>query len=143
MRWDVFFVFFIKQKTAYEWRISDWSSDVCSSDLDLLARHGAALCVHDLLADHPWERTTDWAYVRFHGPRALEQPYHGAYGPAGLAGPADRLGEWLDDGCDVYASINNAVGAHPATDPTCLPAPLAVPAPPAPRALPPQNPPPT
>src|SRR3546814_2454524 len=103
MRWDVFFVFFIKQKTAYEWRISDWSSDVCSSDLDLLARHGAALCVHDLLADHPWERTTDWAYVRFHGPRALEQPYHGAYGPAGLAGPADRLGEWLDDGCDVYA----------------------------------------
>src|SRR3546814_19502936 len=29
----VFFVFFFKQKTAYEMRISDWSSDVCSSDL--------------------------------------------------------------------------------------------------------------
>src|SRR3546814_4301961 len=28
------FCFFFKQKTAYEWRISDWSSDVCSSDLD-------------------------------------------------------------------------------------------------------------
>src|SRR3546814_8412114 len=28
-----FFVFFFKQKTAYEMRISDWSSDVCSSDL--------------------------------------------------------------------------------------------------------------
>src|SRR3546814_18257545 len=26
-------VFLFKQKTAYEWRISDWSSDVCSSDL--------------------------------------------------------------------------------------------------------------
>src|SRR3546814_12092948 len=26
-------VFFFKQKTAYEMRISDWSSDVCSSDL--------------------------------------------------------------------------------------------------------------
>src|SRR3546814_7354002 len=26
-------MFFIKQKTAYEMRISDWSSDVCSSDL--------------------------------------------------------------------------------------------------------------
>src|SRR3546814_19794166 len=26
--------FFFKQKTAYEMRISDWSSDVCSSDLD-------------------------------------------------------------------------------------------------------------
>src|SRR3546814_7019623 len=28
-----FFFFLFKQKTAYEWRISDWSSDVCSSDL--------------------------------------------------------------------------------------------------------------
>src|SRR3546814_7686819 len=31
---EVFFFFFFKQKTAYEMRISDWSSDVCSSDLD-------------------------------------------------------------------------------------------------------------
>src|SRR3546814_16512562 len=30
--------FFFKQKTAYEMRISDWSSDVCSSDLWTLAR---------------------------------------------------------------------------------------------------------
>src|SRR3546814_7295597 len=29
----LFCVFFFKQKTAYEMRISDWSSDVCSSDL--------------------------------------------------------------------------------------------------------------
>src|SRR3546814_7543872 len=29
----VFVFFFFKQKTAYEMRISDWSSDVCSSDL--------------------------------------------------------------------------------------------------------------
>src|SRR3546814_3816917 len=34
-----FFFFFFKQKTAYEMRISDWSSDVCSSDL--LAVHAA------------------------------------------------------------------------------------------------------
>src|SRR3546814_10057635 len=41
------FFFFVKQKTAYEMRISDWSSDVCSSDLshpldmddDLIAAH--------------------------------------------------------------------------------------------------------
>src|SRR3546814_14237909 len=34
--------FFFKQKTAYEMRISDWSSDVCSSDLEhhALVRHG-------------------------------------------------------------------------------------------------------
>src|SRR3546814_9250255 len=30
--------FFFKQKTAYEMRISDWSSDVCSSDLEALDR---------------------------------------------------------------------------------------------------------
>src|SRR3546814_7103442 len=29
----ILFLFFFKQKTAYEMRISDWSSDVCSSDL--------------------------------------------------------------------------------------------------------------
>src|SRR3546814_8737369 len=58
----MWFFFFFKQKTAYEMRISDWSSDVCSSDLG--RRHGAALLVPDprllaahrrarLLADHP------------------------------------------------------------------------------------------
>src|SRR3546814_14985312 len=38
------FVFFYKQKTAYEMRISDWSSDVCSSDLQMriIADEGAA-----------------------------------------------------------------------------------------------------
>src|SRR3546814_13182148 len=36
-------VFFFKQKTAYEMRISDWSSDVCSSDLAAAHReHEAA-----------------------------------------------------------------------------------------------------
>src|SRR3546814_1170618 len=33
-----FFFFFFKQKTAYEMRISDWSSDVCSSDLTARAQ---------------------------------------------------------------------------------------------------------
>src|SRR3546814_2328035 len=33
------FFFFFKQKTAYEMRISDWSSDVCSSDLLGAADH--------------------------------------------------------------------------------------------------------
>src|SRR3546814_8391171 len=35
----VLYLFFFKQKTAYEMRISDWSSDVCSSDLCLAAEH--------------------------------------------------------------------------------------------------------
>src|SRR3546814_7080751 len=39
--------FFFKQKTAYEVRISDWSSDVCSSDL-----FGAGIDVEDVLEDN-------------------------------------------------------------------------------------------
>src|SRR3546814_4456459 len=38
------YFFFFKQKTAYEMRISDWSSDVCSSDLVGLG-HEARLAV--------------------------------------------------------------------------------------------------
>src|SRR3546814_14124299 len=41
-RCSVYF-FFFKQKTAYEMRISDWSSDVCSSDLSLLDKLLSAL----------------------------------------------------------------------------------------------------
>src|SRR3546814_15656603 len=37
----VLMLFFVKQKTAYEMRICDWSSDVCSSDLPPDARLGA------------------------------------------------------------------------------------------------------
>src|SRR3546814_8608826 len=41
------FLFFFKQKTAYEMRISDWSSDVCSSDLFTKAEHDGALALID------------------------------------------------------------------------------------------------
>src|SRR3546814_5731730 len=34
----MYLFFFFKQKTAYEMRISDWSSDVCSSDLHATAK---------------------------------------------------------------------------------------------------------
>src|SRR3546814_14342440 len=43
--------FFFKQKTAYEMRISDWSSDVCSSDLIVsTVRHTRAASEDELLA---------------------------------------------------------------------------------------------
>src|SRR3546814_7198195 len=40
---SMYVFFFFKQKTAYEMRISDWSSDVCSSDL--LAQHVAQVAL--------------------------------------------------------------------------------------------------
>src|SRR3546814_3403165 len=45
-------VFFFKQKTAYERRISDWSSDVCSSDLPAVAQHLAVERVIAEIARH-------------------------------------------------------------------------------------------
>src|SRR3546814_1013646 len=47
-----FFFFFFKQKTAYEMRISDWSSDVCSSDL-ILARP-RAICKPARVTMNDW-----------------------------------------------------------------------------------------
>src|SRR3546814_1033106 len=50
-----FFFFLFKQRTAYEWRISDWSSDVCSSDLgagmNAAAQHSQS--VYALLTSMP------------------------------------------------------------------------------------------
>src|SRR3546814_6907652 len=45
----VCFFFFFKQKTAYEMRISDWSSDVCSSDLMIRRASGGKRSVDDLV----------------------------------------------------------------------------------------------
>src|SRR3546814_6327083 len=49
--------FFFKQETAYERRISDWSSDVCSSDLPqfgmkMARKLGARLAGHRFMANH-------------------------------------------------------------------------------------------
>src|SRR3546814_2570053 len=46
-------VFFFKQKTAYEMRISDWSSDVCSSDLEAGQRLSSCQALHRA---HDWPR---------------------------------------------------------------------------------------
>src|SRR3546814_2073487 len=46
-------VFFFKQKTAYEMRISDWSSDVCSSDLGRAIATEFVALVEQLLRPEP------------------------------------------------------------------------------------------
>src|SRR3546814_6027780 len=45
------FIFFFKQKTAYEMRISDWSSDVCSSDLANLGGAAGATATESSIAE--------------------------------------------------------------------------------------------
>ena len=92
------------RRWAVELREPSWLHE---ETYDVLRRHGAALCIHDLLADHPWELTTDWTYVRFHGPAAFERAYQGRYGPERLGPVADRLNGWLAGCNDVYAYFNN------------------------------------
>src|SRR3546814_4206588 len=56
------FFFFFKQKTAYEMRISDWSSDVCSSDLRYQPYFITTPSI-DLLPDSPhWKLRYDALY---------------------------------------------------------------------------------
>ena len=102
---------------AIEFRESSWLHD---DVYEVLRRHGAALCVHDLLEGHPFELTTDWTYVRFHGPDALCEPYHGAYGRDRLDAWASRLGPVLDAGHDVFAYFNNDWSGNAVTDATLL-----------------------
>ncbi|MBX3286364.1 MAG: DUF72 domain-containing protein [Acidimicrobiales bacterium] len=94
---------------AVELRDASW---LHADTYRVLERHGAALCIHDLLPDHPFERTADWTYLRFHGPDALHHPYAGAYTGRRLRRPAERLQAWLGQGADVYAYFNNDQGAH-------------------------------
>jgi uncharacterized protein YecE (DUF72 family) len=98
---------------AVELRDPDWVHD---DTFACLADHGVALCIHDLIDDHPWVTTTDWTYVRFHGPDATRRPYAGRYTGRRLWRVAERLGEWRDGGGDVYAFFNNDQGAHAPVD---------------------------
>src|SRR3546814_8841335 len=71
------YFFFFKQKTAYELRISDWSSDVCSSDLkvgpslyDVIGRAPASVegfsyskAMEEFAAGHVWDEATLSSYL--------------------------------------------------------------------------------
>src|SRR3546814_4878741 len=71
--------FFFKQKTAYEMLISDWSSDVCSSDLNLLPGIYSQLLLQIAACRGP-----RLAVVRIYRPRC----------PNGKPGPRNILHQW-------------------------------------------------
>jgi uncharacterized protein YecE (DUF72 family) len=73
-----------------------------------------------MLPDHPWRLTTDWTFVRFHGPDAVHAKYQGRYTGRRLRRPAQRLTEWLDDGVDVFAYFNNDWDGNAVRDATWL-----------------------
>jgi uncharacterized protein YecE (DUF72 family) len=98
---------------AVEVRDPTWLHD---DVYEVLERHRAALCIHDLLEHHPWICTTDWTYLRFHGPHARSVKYVGRYGGQRLWRAAERLAEWAERGIDAYAYFNNDFGGAAVSD---------------------------
>jgi uncharacterized protein YecE (DUF72 family) len=82
-----------------EFREPDWLNEEV---YQILETHGAALCIHDMLPDHPKRITADWSYLRFHGDH-----YQGSYTPQFLSATAGRIRDYLARGLDVYAYFNN------------------------------------
>src|SRR3546814_4199800 len=87
--WFLFYFFFFKQKTAYEMRISDWSSDVCSSDLVA----GWNLAPTSGLAGSPAttsrsQRKVGWPWSPFGGVSSMMWPK--AFPARGLAASTAR-----------------------------------------------------
>src|SRR3546814_9825113 len=108
------FVFFFKQKTAYEMRISDWSSDVCSSDLSpygltlaalLACGTGAAILILSRRAGRDRQVPGRIAAIHHYpGVRALETIVD-----MGEGWPGHRPGQF------AFAVSDPAEGPHPYT----------------------------
>jgi uncharacterized protein YecE (DUF72 family) len=87
---------------CFEFRHPSW---FCDEVLGLLRRHGVALAIgdHPERPWQPWERTTDWSFVRFHyGARGRR----GNYSDRELEELAPRVAK-LARGGDVFAYFNN------------------------------------
>jgi len=82
-----------------EFRHRSW---LCEEIYALLEAHGAMLCIHDLIADHPVRTHGTGVYLRFHGQR-----YKGSYSPQYLSAQARRIRRWREDGLDVWVYFNN------------------------------------
>ncbi len=93
------------QRWAVEFRDPSW---LCDSVYEILQRHRAALCIHDLIENHPRKLTADWVYLRFHGAHT----HDGDYDSQVLQEWAGFIKDRLQDGLDVYGFFNNDVHGY-------------------------------
>jgi len=90
------------RRCAFEFRDESWYTDAV---YELLDAAGAAFCIHDHRdAPSPERVTTDWVYIRFHGPRG---DYGGKYQETILEEWAHKITSWTREGLDIYALFNN------------------------------------
>lgn len=87
---------------AFELRDQSWLNEEA---LELLRRHEAAFCIYELDGFvSPLEVTTDFVYLRLHGP---DGPYQGEYPLATLDAWAEEIAGWRERGLAVYAYFDN------------------------------------
>lgn len=84
---------------ALEFRDERWLSEEV---FDILRKYNVALCVHDMLADHPQVLTSDWIYLRFHG-----ENYAGSYTEEELQIVAENIQGYFALNKDVMCFFNN------------------------------------
>lgn len=90
-----------------EFRHNSWFVD---DTLDLLRRHGVALCVHDMKDLRcPKERTADFVYVRLHG---AHRTYAGNYSDGDLDGWSETLEQLTRGGHEAWVYFNNDLEGH-------------------------------
>jgi len=78
-----------KHRYAFEFRETSWLTDAV---LDLLQKYEAAFCIYEIAGYHsPLHVTTDFAYVRLHGPTANK--YAGSYSDGQLT----EWAEWIEE----------------------------------------------
>jgi uncharacterized protein YecE (DUF72 family) len=104
-------------RMAFEARHESWFERPV---LTVLEKHGAALAfAHSTRFPYPVSEplTSDFVYLRFHGPAEM---CASPYGSAGLAPWAKKIEKWLRAGRDVYAYFNNDVDGHAPRDAAIL-----------------------
>jgi len=82
-----------------EFRDPSW---LCEEVYEILRERDAALCIHDMIENHPRILTNGWTYLRFHGDR-----YSGSYSAQKLSADARWITQQLCEGNDVFAYFNN------------------------------------
>lgn len=96
-------------RVAMELRHPSWDDDAVAA---LLEKHRAAYVVTHGTGLHTVLRATaPFVYCRWHGP--TDQPlYAGRYSPAALAGWAEQITRWREDGRDVWGYFDNDGSGH-------------------------------
>jgi uncharacterized protein YecE (DUF72 family) len=102
-------LFTIPWDVTVEFRSDTW---LAPDTYRILDKHGAALCLHDMLGKAAVDEPNDasFVYIRRHG--TASGPYAGSYSEEQLARDADRMDRWVKEGKSAYIYFNNDIGGH-------------------------------